>query len=206
MTIERPRVLIFDDDEDWADQIAISIQNRCDTSALTTITNWKEAVSSAQWDVIVVDEQIAGHPKTGTDHAERAILEHKITSPIIVISGVWLLKELAAKNPGMFFGYVSKDNLHDSLPEMIDKACRIDARTDYIKNMTAAFAKKLGILMKEFPLDLLQDTALKRLFESANGRTVADLIGLIEETTRRQLDRIGRNVLVVIDRMRAKPT
>lgn len=202
MTDERPKVLIFDDNMDWADQIAMSIRDRCDPNALTAVNRWDEAMASSRWDVIVVDEQIAGHPKTGTDYAEQAILKYGITSPVIVISGVWLLKDMESKHPGMFFGYVSKDHLRDKLPGMIDRACQMDARTDHVRQMTTAFAKKFGMLKKEFPLDLLRCTALKQLFESAGGKTVADLIGLIGEATVQHLDRIGKSILMAIDRVR----
>lgn len=204
MTDDKPKVLIFDDDMDWADQIAMSIRDRCDPSELTAKDRWDEAMASSYWDVIIVDEQIAGYTKTGTDYAEQAILKYGITSPIIVISGVWLLRDLKSKNPGMFFGYVSKDHLRDELPGMIDRACQIDARTDHVKQMTTAFAKKFGILKKRFPPDLLRCTTLKRLFESAGGSTVADLIGLIGKTASQHLDRVGKSVLMVMDRVRTQ--
>ena len=170
MTDDRPKVLIFDDDMNWAEQIEKAICDRCDPSKLTTIDSWNEAMASSHWDVIVADEQIKGYPKTGTDYAERAILEYGITAPVIVITGVWLLRELKSKSPGMFFDYISKENLHDRLPEAIDRACQIDARTDHVERMTKAFAKKFGILEKEFPPDLLRCTELKRLFESGGGK------------------------------------
>ncbi len=206
MTNANPKVLIFDDDGDWAEQIAISIQDKCDPHTLTTIMSLDEAVASSRWDVIIVDEQIKGYPKTGTDHAEIAILKYGITSPIIVITGAWLLKDLQKLHPaGMFFGYVSKDHLRDKLPGMIDEACRTYARLEHVKKMTTAFAKKFGVLGKEFPLDLLQCTALRRLFESVGGRTVADLISLIGETTIQRLDRIGKSILIVIDKVGTRP-
>lgn len=163
-------------------------------------------MSSSFWDVIVMDVQIAEYPETGTDHAERAILEYGITSPVIVISGVWLLKDLEKRHPDIFFGYVSKDNLHDSLPDLIDRACRIDSRTDHVKKMATAFAKKFEVLMKEFPLDLLQGAVLKPLCESAGGKTISDLISLIGGATKQQIHQAGKSVLMIIDEMRAKPT
>ncbi len=202
----KPKVLIFDDKEWWAKQIANTIRLTYDTTTTTTIDYWRKEASSAYWDVIVMDVKILGTQTTGTHHAEQAILEYGITSPIIVISGVSSHDEMEREHPGIFFDYVHKDDLGSRLPESVDRACTIGARTDHVRRMTTAFARKFRILRVGFSTDLLQGKVLKQLFESAGGTTVADLIGLIEGATKQQIDYMGKNVLMVIDAIRAKPT
>ena len=164
----KPRVLIFDDDEDWAEQIAASIRGICDPTVVTTVGDWIPEVGATYWDVIVVDVQITGSPKLGTGHAEQAILEYQITSPVIVISGVWRLEDVKAKHPDIFFDFISKDHLNDSLPESIIGACSMVPRTAHVKKMLTSFAKERGILRKEFPPKLL-DAMKGQLFEARSG-------------------------------------
>ena len=201
----RPQVLIFDDDKEWAEQIALLIRDKCDASTECAINRWRHEVTGSHWDAMVMDVQISGSPETGTDHAERAILEYGITSPVIVISGAWRLEDVKKRHPDIFFDYISKDDLSDRLPESIDRACSIDPRTAHVKRMLTSFAKKLGILKKEFPLELL-DAMSKPLFESSNGKTVEDLINMIWGGTRYYLNNMGKTVFIVMRGITGKPT
>ena len=205
MISTKPRVLIFDDDEGWAEQIALLLRDRCNASTAHTISRWRHEVSGTHWDAMVMDVQITGSPETGTDQAERAILEYGITSPIIVISGVWPLEEVEEKYRNIFFDYISKDNLND-LPESIDRACSMGPRTDHVKRMLTSFAKKLGMLKNEFPLESLDTIGFRQLFESSNGKTIEDFINMIWVGTRRYLDSMGRTVLIAMRDIPKRPT
>ena len=70
--------------------------------------------------------------------------------------------------------------------------------------MLTSFAKKLGILKKEFPLELLDATS-KPLFESSNGKTVEDLINMIWVGARRYLDSMGKTVFIVMREISGRP-
>lgn len=151
-----------------------------------------------------MDVDIAGSETTGTDRAEQAILEYKITSPIIVVSGVWALDEVKKRHPGIFFDYIHKDNLNDCLPESINRACSIAPRTNHVRTMLTSFAQKFGILKKGFTLELLPGREFRQMYESVHGETIGDLIGLIEPLSRKYLDRIGKAILTVIDDISGK--
>ena len=146
---------------------------------------------------MIMDVQILGSPEKGTDHAERAILEYGITSPVIVISGVWQLEDLKKKHSDIFFDYISKNDLNDRLPESIARACSMGPRTAHVKRMLILFAKKFDILKKEFPLELL-DTMSRPLFESSGGKTIEDLINMIWVGARRYLDSMGKTAFIVM--------
>ena len=195
------RVLIFDDNKDWAELIAELIRDKCDASTACTINRWRHEVTAPHWDAMVMDVQILGSPETGTDHAERAIWEYGITSPVIVISGVWRLEDIKRRHPGIFFDYISKDDLNDLLPESIDRACSIGPRTAHVKRMLASFANKFGILKKEFPPELLDTMGFEQLFKSSNGKTIEDLINMIWGGTKQQLSNVGRAAFFVMREM-----
>ena len=194
--------MFFDDDREWAEQLALSISSKYETSIATNPGHWNIHICSTQWDVIVVDVQIHGSPETGTERATKDILQYGITSPIIVISGVVNVQSIQKEYPGIFFGFISKDDVAEHLSELIDKACSINARTTHVKRMLTAFAKKYGMLKKKFPVEQLQDTMLLQLFKSANGETMDDFISMTKGESRSYLDRVGKIVLTTIrDRM-----
>ena len=194
----RPRVLIFDDDEAWAKLVARSIHNTCDAIIAHTIDRWTHEVSGQHWDAMVMDVQIPGSPKTGTDHAEQAIWEYWITSPIIVISVGWRLEAIKRKHPGIFFDFIPKDDLRSRLPESINRAYSIDTRSDHVKRMLTSFARKFGILKKEFPIELLDTGHVRQLFKSSNGKTIEDLINMIWGGTKNDLNNVARAVFSVM--------
>ena len=200
----RPQVLIFDDSEEWAELIAQVIRDECDAATSCTIARWRHEVTSPHWDAIVVDVQIDGSPKAGTDHAEEAIWEYGITSPVIVISGVMRLEDVKKKHPGIFFDYISKDDLND-LPESINKACSMKPRGAHIKRMLTSYARKFGVLKKEFSPELL-DPANKQLFQDSNGKTVGDLISMLCGGTKHQLNVMGRTIFDVMRAIRERST
>lgn len=195
----RPQVLIFDDDKDWAELIEHVIRDRCDAKPLCTIAHWRREVTAQSWDAIVIDVQIGGSPDTGTDHAEKTIWEHRITSPVIVISAM-RLEDIEKKHRDIFFDYIPKDSLNDRLPESIARACSMEPRGDHIKRMLASYARKFGILKKEFSPKLL-DPINKQLFQSRNGKTIGDLISMFWGGTKQQLNSMGQTVFDVMREM-----
>ena len=182
------------------------IRNKCNARTAHTINHWRHEVSGSHWDAIVVDVQILGSAETGTDHAEHAIWEYMITSPVIVISGVWRPEILKKRHRGIFFDYIPKDDFNVRLPKAIEKACSMDHRREHVKTMLIAFAKKFKLLKKEFPLDWLVVGQFRQLLESRNGKTVRDLINTMWGGTKKQINDAGRTVFIVMHKLSERPT
>ena len=183
---------------EWAEQLALSISDKYESSIVTNPDDWNIHISSTRWSVIVVDVQILGSPETGTERAAKDILQYCITSPIIVISGVVTAEIVQRGHPGIFFDFIPKRDVAEHLSESIDKACLMNARTAHVKKMLATLAKKFGMLKKEFPVEQLQDNMLLQMFESIHGKTMEDFIGMIKEGSKQYLDRVGKAVLMTI--------
>ena len=196
---DRPNVLICDDEQDWADLIIKSIQDKCKTSATTDPSKWNKQIGSSNWDAIIVDVQLIGQDITGVEHAEKSILQYGVTSPIIITSGNVNLKDYRKKYGKMFFDYISKDDIHESLLESLEKACQSTARLQHVKNVLTLFCKKFKILNNKVPLQLLEDydDALQS-FKSSNGETIDDLINSILYGLKYKMDKMAKIIFEII--------
>lgn len=73
------RVLIFDDDEGWGEQMGLSLH----PSEHATVANpqaWGRQVASG-WDAIMVDVQIPGSDQTGPEIVAKSITQYGIAAP-----------------------------------------------------------------------------------------------------------------------------
>ena len=111
------RVLVFDDDHDWADQMALTL-NEFSPQPISNPDDWNKHIAT-RWSAIVVDVQILGSTMNGPDMAARAILEYGITAPVIVVSGIIRLDEIRQKYGDVFFDYVHKDDCGQQLPSVV---------------------------------------------------------------------------------------
>jgi len=192
------KVLIFDDRPDWAEQIALSLKNKFSTTTISNPDNWNKHISSTYWDVIIVDVEIFGDKLNGPERAEQSILEHGITSPIIVISGVVSLDGIEKKYGKAFFAYVHKDNYNEQLPSLVDSACTNDRRNKHISEMLLEFGKRFKILDDEFPKNMIIDSTALDVFNRSRGRTIKDLICLVVFGTKNHASKIGKMILEII--------
>ena len=193
-----PKVLIFDDQPRWAEQIALSLKNKFLTTTISNPDRWNKHISSTYWDAIIVDVDILGDNLNGPERAEQSILEYGMTSPIIVISGVVNLKDIEKKHGNVFFAYVHKDNYNEQLPTLIESACTEQGRCKYIHGMLIEFGKRFSILDNEFPKYMITDKVASALFDSNSGRTINDLISTILVGTKNELSKMGKIILEII--------
>jgi len=82
----KPKVLIFDDELEWARAIEMEFRERYDITIVTTPEEWNSKIAPSYWDAIVVDAQILGSAKMGFEIAEDAILTLGIKTPMIIIT------------------------------------------------------------------------------------------------------------------------
>lgn len=192
----KPKVLIFDDDAGWAEQIALSLQDGFDTTSMTKSSNWDAHIRSTYWDAIVVDVQILGSATSGLEMAENSILEYEITAPVIVVSVLPNLDEIERRHGNVFFGYVRKTNYNEELPPLVDRACKPLGRATYLHGMLTEFAKRFGVLRDTFP-DNMVDYGLAHL-AGANCETIKDLIGMVSGGTKHELSKMAMAIMQVI--------
>lgn len=193
----KPRVLIFDDDAGWAEQIALSLQDGFNTTSITEPSDWNEHIRSTYWDAIVVDVQILGSDINGLEIAERSILEYEITTPVIVISVVPNLKEIEKKHGRVFFGYVRKTNYNHELPTLVNQACKPLGRSIYLHGMLTEFAKRFGVLHDILPDDMA-GYDFSWVTKNVKGKTINDLIEIAGAGPKRELSNMARIVLRII--------
>jgi len=114
------KVLMIEDSDDDAHLIAGELRHggfdvdyrRVDTSSVL-----ENALTEDTWDVILCDHAM---PKLCAPEAVSILKQHKIKTPVIIVSG-WITKELAkATIDSGANGYVSKNELH-KLVGMINK-------------------------------------------------------------------------------------
>lgn len=194
----QPKVLIFDDQQQWAEQIALSLKNKFSTTTISDPNHWNKHISSTYWDVIIVDVEILGDKLNGPERAEKSILEYNITSPIIIISGVVNLNDIKRRHGKIFFAYVHKDNYNKELPSLVESACTVQERSKYISGMLIEFAKKFNILDREFPKNMINDNVASALFDNNGGKTINDLISTIIVGTKNELSKMGKIILEII--------
>lgn len=196
----KPNVLIFDDEEDWAEQIAAPLHKKFNVITISQSEDWNKQIGSAYWDAIIIDVQILGDDLYGPDRAKLSILKYLVTAPIIVISGVVNLKIIQKKHGNIFFKYIHKDNCIKELPPLVESACLIEDRKKHIQRMTTEFAKKYGILDYEFPDDWIISKHIRETFANGNKKTIRRLISMTYGGTKIQLNEIGKTILIVITR------
>lgn len=195
---EKPNVLIFDDDPDWAEQIAIPLRRKFEVITISNPDDWDIHVSGGRRDVIIIDVQILGDDLDGPNRAKQSILKFRITAPIIVISGVVSLPDIQNEHGEMFFEYVHKDDCIKELPPLVESACLPDNRKIHIQKMTTRIAKLHNILDHEFPSDWIVVKYIKKIFVDSNKKTIKDLISMMHGSTSDQIANMGKTILQVI--------
>ena len=205
MSNKKLKVLLFDDDEEWLEQIKILMNDKYDLHTTSNMEDWQIHIGGEYWDAIVVDVQILGAPESGTERARKDIVNYRIVAPIIVVSGAYNVKNIQKKYPNVFFDFIDKSDVPTHLSNSIDKACQINHRVIHTKKMLFALAKNM--LKEKFSSDELSDIKSQQMFGSANEITVKDLINKItddlvetyaDHTAKKHLDHIAKKVLTKI--------
>lgn len=190
------RVLIFDDQEDWAEQMALSL-SPSEHVIVAGSQDWGKHVASTSWDAIVVDVQILGSDDTGPEIVAKSIPRYRIATPVIVVSGIVKLDGVREKYGNLFFDYIHKDDCGRQLPVAVESACSPKELQRHLPLMLEKAASDRGVLDAEFPPDNLTHV-VAGFAGSAGARTVRDLIGIVQGNNP-PLTRICQEVLVVID-------
>jgi len=148
---DRPKVLIFDDEIDWANSIEMDIKHRYQATIVTTSEQWNAKIAPSYWDVIIVDAQILGTVKMGFEIAEDAILTLGIKTPIIVITGKVDIENIKKTKGNIFFSYQSKSDpdFSEKLLTDIDRAYAITKTRDHVCNMLEEIAKDNNIFYED---------------------------------------------------------
>lgn len=80
------KVLALDDDQSWLSQIPLILEDECDVTAIDNLDEGISAIQSNYFDVILLDMNFAGDPRSGID-VFRMIQAADRGADVIVISG-----------------------------------------------------------------------------------------------------------------------
>lgn len=204
MKKSKPKVLIFDDEAQWAKTIEDTIKSEYFVKRTTKTKLWNEYMSSMFWDVIIVDVQIMGSVQNGAHLAEKAILEYGITSPIIIISGNVNLDVINAKYGKVFFDYISKDEYATKLPKAVERACDAINNGTHLNSMLPKLAKKYRVGDDEIiPEFIRKYKNTSPVLGIKKGMTVNELINSDHMATKKtDYGRRGRAILEIIENQR----
>lgn len=173
------------------------------TQVATSPNDWGQHIASARWSALVVDVQILGHTLQGPDIAARSILEFGITAPVIIVSGIIRLDTVRQKYGDVFFDYVHKDDCGDRLLPVVSSACSRDGLERHLRGMLTRIASDLDVIDKQFSSGHL-GTPAAEMAQNASLSTVDDLIDALISGDKRNMDRMGKEVLNVIHSMSAR--
>ena len=82
----RPKLLALDDDKSWLSQIPLIFEDECDVQCYSTIDQGIEALNSQFFDVILLDINFSGDPRSGLD-VFRILQATDMGADVIVVSG-----------------------------------------------------------------------------------------------------------------------
>lgn len=155
---DKPKVLIFDDEIDWAKAIEIDIRDRYDATIVTTPEEWNAKIAPSYWNVIIVDAQILGSAKMGFEIAEDAILTLGIKSPIIVITNKVDIENIRREKGSLFFEYISKarPDFSEKLLTEIDRAYASTRNREHVCKILREIAREENILNAELSNGLVE--------------------------------------------------
>lgn len=194
----KPKVLIFDDDSEWAVQIAIPLEKKFNVTHISRSDYWNQYLLNSLWDAIIVDVHILGDDLSGPEHAMKSILKYYVTVPMTIISNVVNLKDVEKQYGRIFYGYMHKDNCIEELPPLVEAVCSIESSKEHIKKMTTEIARQNKILDYEFPKEWIDDKVIRETFTNSNMNTIRDLISMSYGGTKAQLADMGKVILIVI--------
>ena len=195
------RVLVFDDDKDWGEQMAMSL-HPSEYVIVAGPKDWGRHVASTSWDAIVVDVQILGSDRTGPEIVAESIPRYGIAVPVIVVSGIAKLDGIKRKYGDLFFDYIHKDDCGARLPGAVESACSAEELRRHLPLMLEKAASDRGVLDRPFPPDALTRVTAG-VAGSAGARTVRDLIGTVGGSNP-HLTNMCREILAVIDDLDAQ--
>ncbi len=153
---DKPRLLLFDDDENTADLIKDSLEDDFEVTWCSTQKELDEKIDTS-FDVIVTDVSIKDSDKTGyrlIDDLRRSL---RITrTPIVVYSAKVNIEDIRKEEGKLFFAYVDKASkvAGDCLLDQCKKAAK--EKPDLVSWSTfTAYFEKIGKLDAELePGDL----------------------------------------------------
>jgi len=198
--MNRPKVLVFDDETKWGKNIENTIKSTCFVKRTTTTKLWNEFMQSTFWDAIIVDVQIMGSPQNGAHLAEKAILDYGITSPIIIISGNVNLDLIRNKYGKIFLDFVSKTDYVKKIPLSVKKAYTAVNDGSHLQDMLNKLAKKYRVYDDEIILEFVRKYSdMGPLLKIHQGVTIGELINS-EYIYSKKTDhgRRGRAILEII--------
>ncbi len=198
--------LIFDDEKDWTDIIGGILSPKFQVVKTSAVEGWKKEMSASFFDVIIVDVDIINFSQYGTQIAEDSILEHRITSPVIVVSGKPVLKKIKQEYGAIFLEYISKDDLNRTLLKSALDASNNVTQQVHIRNMLFAMAKRHDVLNDIVIPEFVQQYDSFRIFsESIDGKTIEDLIRSPVINGMDKYVQAGRIILDIIHNQRERP-
>jgi CheY-like chemotaxis protein len=105
---EKPKLLLFDDDEKTADLIIDSLDDEFEVTWVSKQEELEEIISD-EFDVIVTDVSIKDSDKTGYELIDDFRRNIKITrTPIVVYSAKVNISDIEKEQGKLFFAYVDK--------------------------------------------------------------------------------------------------
>jgi len=202
----KPKVLIFDDEIEWATSIEMYITDRYDSTIVTSAEGWNSRIAPSFWDAIVADAQILGSAKTGFEIAEDAILTLGIKSPIIIITNKVDIESIKKTKKDLFFSYLSKadPSFSEKLLTEIDRACASTKDSSHICNLLTGVGSELKIFDKKLSDEAIgvwkSELELYGFSLSSNIVTFKGLVDLIKdgETSKVQKERIQKLLWEVV--------
>ena len=197
--MSKKHVLILDDSSDWIKTLTkiIESDNQFEVTDVHNPNEWDEKISaSSYWDVIIVDIKLCGE-HNGSKLASDAICKYGIMSPIIIISANLNLYESEKIYKKIFFKYIHKNYIEETLLNEIHNACDSNNRKLHIKNMLKMFCRTFRILDNVVTLEQIGDGKLSNYFDESDGTTFKDLVNLLYGTGY-ELDKCGKKIMEVI--------
>ena len=185
MSIEKKRMLIFDDDEEFAKSITMKpwVMQKWEATTQTNADHLDESFKMNDgWDVIITDVNIQGSQFDGHELIKRRVEERRLNVPVIVLSGATGVDLVVLREQyGMFFSaYISKDDdeFSSKLMTEVDKAV---SKSDPLARLREIF-KELGkldaIVSQDGKLIGLQEIGIIDLSEN---ETIENLLDQCEK-------------------------
>ena len=177
---DKPKLLLFDDDQKTVDLIQDSLEDDFDVTWCSTQEELDDKIDPS-FDVIVTDVSIKDSDKTGYEIIDDIRRNLRITRiPIVVYSAKVNIEDIRKECGKLFFDYVDKAGkmANDDLIDKCKKAA--EERQNYVSwNTFTAYFEKIGKLDEKLDHSDLGDLTLQIDISTLN--TVRDLLEQIKK-------------------------
>jgi len=191
---EKPRLLLFDDDEKTADLIIDSLEEYFDVKWVSKQEELEEVISD-EFSVIVTDVSIKDSDKTGYELIDDFRRNIRITrTPIVVYSAKVNITDIEEEQGKLFFAYVDKgDKVMGD--ELLDKCIEASKQNRNMVswNVFQSYFEKIGKLDSK-----LEPEDLEKLRFHIDISALGSVWQLIEQLKRHDLD---EELWVILDEL-----